>query len=185
MTRQIKFAALLTIMTLALGGLARAQWDDDDDYYQRGNGAQARQSGYQNGYRDGVKQGRHEGRENDPEDFRAPAAGLARVGSAEILRIVLSPFVPALLDAIAIAILISGLPRLGAITALIVVVVIIPLRACQSAERKCHDGQKRCEFDLSRHYLGHLRSAADLPLLGGMREKLRFDAREIISFVRA
>src|SRR2546425_12613437 len=51
MTRQIKFAALLTIMTLALGGLARAQWDDDDDYYQRGNGAQARQSGYQNGYR--------------------------------------------------------------------------------------------------------------------------------------
>src|SRR5437870_6184052 len=27
MTRQIKFAALLTIMTLALGGLARAQWD--------------------------------------------------------------------------------------------------------------------------------------------------------------
>jgi len=110
---------------------------------------------------------------------------LARVGSAEILRIVLSPFVPALLDAIAIAILISGLPRLSAITALIVVVVIIPLRACQSAERKCHDGQKRCEFDLSRHYLGHLRSAADLPLLRGMREKLRFDAREIISFVRA
>src|SRR5437667_421045 len=50
MTRQIKFAALLTIMTLALGGLARAQWDDDDDdYYQRGNGAQARQSGYQDG----------------------------------------------------------------------------------------------------------------------------------------
>src|SRR5437588_3064830 len=77
MTRQIKFAALLTIMTLALGGLAHAQWDDDDDYYQRGNGAQARQSGYQNGYRDGVKQGRHEGRENDPEDFRAPDAGQA------------------------------------------------------------------------------------------------------------
>src|SRR5438876_1189132 len=72
MTRQIKFAALLTIMTLALGGLARAQWDDDDDYYQRGNGAQARQSGYQNGYRDGVKQGRHEGRENDPEDSAFP-----------------------------------------------------------------------------------------------------------------
>src|SRR5207248_8094772 len=80
MTRQIKFAALLTIMTLALGGLARAQWDDDDDYYQRGNGAQARQSGYQNGYRDGVKQGRHEGRENDPEDFRAPDAGQASRG---------------------------------------------------------------------------------------------------------
>src|SRR2546427_10344966 len=80
MTRQIKFAALLTIMTLALGGLARAQWDDDDDYYQRGNGAQARQSGYQNGYRDGVKQGRHEGRENDPEDFRVPDAGQASRG---------------------------------------------------------------------------------------------------------
>ena len=80
MTRQIKLAALLTVMTLALGGLARAQWDDDDDYYQRGNGAQARQSGYQNGYRDGVKQGRHEGRENDPEDFRAPDAGQASRG---------------------------------------------------------------------------------------------------------
>src|SRR2546428_13468365 len=75
MTRQIKFAALLTIMTLALGGLARAQWDDDDDDYQRGNDAQARQSGYQNGYRDGGKQGRHEGRDKDPEDFRAPDAG--------------------------------------------------------------------------------------------------------------
>src|SRR5437667_12658784 len=80
MTRQIKFAALLTIMTLALGGLARAQWDDDDDYYQRGNGAQARQSGYQNGYHDGVKHGRHEGRENDPEDFRLPDDGQARRG---------------------------------------------------------------------------------------------------------
>src|SRR5207249_11777303 len=123
---------------------------------------------------------------NRPHPVPITPAGLARVESAEILRIVLSPFVPALLDAIAIAILISGLPRLGAITALIVVVVvIIPLRACQSAERKCHDGQKRCEFDLSRHYLGHLRSAADLPLLRGMREKLRFDAREIISFVMA
>src|SRR5436309_14314402 len=80
MTRQIQLAALLTIMTLALGGLARAQWDDDDDYYQRGNGAQARQSGYQNGYRDGVKQGRHEGRENDREDFRVPDAGQASRG---------------------------------------------------------------------------------------------------------
>src|SRR5207245_9870223 len=119
-----------------------------------------------------------------PHPVPVAAAGLARVGSAEILRIVLSPFVPALLDAIAIAILISGLPRLGAITALIVIVVIIPLRACQSAERKCHDGQKRRKFDLSRHDLGHLRSAADLPLLRGMREKLRFDAREIISFGR-
>ena len=80
MTRQIKLAILLVAMTLALSGLARAQWDDDDDYYQHGNGAQARQSGYQNGYRDGVKQGRHEGRENDREDFRVPDAGQASRG---------------------------------------------------------------------------------------------------------
>ena len=80
MTRQIKFAALLTMMTLVLSGLARAQWDDDDDYYRRGNGDQARQYGYQNGYRDGVKQGRHEGQENDPEDFRVPDAGQASRG---------------------------------------------------------------------------------------------------------
>src|SRR5437667_12799317 len=113
------------------------------------------------------------------------AAGLARVGSAEILRIVLSPFVPALLDAIAIAILISGLPRLGAITALIVVVVIIPLRACQSAERKCHDGQKRRKFDLSRHYPGHLRSVADFHVLRCVRWHIPSDAVRIISFVRA
>ena len=68
------------MLTLVLGGLARAQWDDDDDYYRRGNGDQARQYGYQNGYRDGVKQGRHEGRENDPEDFRVPDAGQASRG---------------------------------------------------------------------------------------------------------
>jgi len=73
MTRQIKLATLLVVM-LALSGLARAQWDDDD-YYRRGNGAEARQYGYQSGYRDGVKQGRHEGRENDPQDFRVPDAG--------------------------------------------------------------------------------------------------------------
>ena len=74
MTRQIKLAILASAMTLALGGLAQAQWDADDGYYQRGDGAQAQQYGYQNGYRDGVKQGRHEGRENDPEDFRLPDA---------------------------------------------------------------------------------------------------------------
>ena len=56
MTRQIKFAALLTIMTLALGGLARAQWDDVDDYYQRGNGAYKTQ--YANGYRAGYESAR-------------------------------------------------------------------------------------------------------------------------------
>jgi len=86
--------------------------------------------------------------------------------------------VPALLDAIAIAILISGLPRLGAITALIVVVVIIPLRACQSTQCEGHRDKKYREFDLSRHDFGHLRSAADLPLLLGMRERFRFDALE-------
>lgn len=80
MTRQIKLVIVLVAMTIALSGLARAQWDDDDDYYQRGSGAQARQSGYQNGYRDGMKQGQHEGRENDPEDFRVPDAGQASRG---------------------------------------------------------------------------------------------------------
>jgi len=78
MPRQIKLATLL-VVTLALNALARAQWDDDD-YYRRSNGAEARQYGYQNGYRDGVKQGRHEGRENDPEDFRVPDAGQASRG---------------------------------------------------------------------------------------------------------
>src|SRR5919108_838121 len=71
MLRQMKTAALLIALTLGLGGIARAQWDDDD-YYRHGNGAEAQQYGYQNGYRDGVKQGRHEGRENDPEDFHVP-----------------------------------------------------------------------------------------------------------------
>jgi len=78
MTRQIKLVTLL-VVTLVLSGLARAQWDDDD-YYRRGNGAEAQQYGYQNGYRDGVKQGRHEGRENDSEDFRVPDAGQASRG---------------------------------------------------------------------------------------------------------
>src|SRR5712692_5558341 len=69
----------LVVVTLALSGLARAQWDDDD-YYRRGDGVEVRQHGYQNGYRDGVKQGRHEGRENDPQDFRVPDAGQASRG---------------------------------------------------------------------------------------------------------
>ncbi len=79
MTRQIRLATLF-VATLALSGLALAQRDGDDDYYRRGNGAEARQYGYQNGYRDGVKQGRHEGRESDPEDFRVPDAGQASRG---------------------------------------------------------------------------------------------------------
>ena len=81
MTRKVKLVALLFTISLALSGLARAQWDADDDYYdQRGDGIQARQYGYQNGYRDGMKQGRHEGRENDPEDFHVPDAGQASRG---------------------------------------------------------------------------------------------------------
>jgi hypothetical protein len=60
----------------------------------------------------------------------------------------------ALLDTIAIAILISVLPRLVVIAALIVIIIIIPLRACQSAEHECHHGQKCRKFDLSRHDFG-------------------------------
>jgi hypothetical protein len=71
MIRQMKLATFLVAMTVALSGFALAR-DDDDDYYRRGNGAEAQQYGYQNGYRDGVKQGRHEGRENDPEDYQTP-----------------------------------------------------------------------------------------------------------------
>jgi hypothetical protein len=79
MLRQMRIGALLVALTVTFGGLARAQWDDDD-YYRRGNGAEARQYGYQNGYRDGLKRGRHEGRENDPEDFRVPDDGRASRG---------------------------------------------------------------------------------------------------------
>jgi hypothetical protein len=71
MAHKLKLAILSVALIVGLAGLAQAQWDDDD-YYRRGDGYQARQYGYQNGYRDGVKQGRHEGRENDPEDFHVP-----------------------------------------------------------------------------------------------------------------
>jgi hypothetical protein len=80
MMRPIKLAVLIIAMALASSGVARAQWDADDDYHQRGHGTEARQYGYQNGYRDGMKQGRHEGREHDPEDFRVPDAGQASRG---------------------------------------------------------------------------------------------------------
>jgi hypothetical protein len=80
MMRQMKLAALGIAITFTLSGLAHAQWDADDGYYQGGDGAQAQQYGYQNGYRDGLKQGGHEGRENDPEDFRVPDAGQASRG---------------------------------------------------------------------------------------------------------
>jgi hypothetical protein len=63
-------AALGMSAVLVLGAIALAQ--DADDYYRRGNAAQARQYGYDNGFRDGEKRGRHEGRENDPYDYHTP-----------------------------------------------------------------------------------------------------------------
>ncbi len=72
MLRKMRTAAFAVAVTLVLGGLALAQYRDSDDYYyNRDNGAQARQYGYQNGYRDGLHKGKHEGRENDPGDFRS------------------------------------------------------------------------------------------------------------------
>lgn len=76
MKRNWKWAALIAAMTLALAGsmLAQDRDGDDDDrgYYGRGgNGAQARQYGYQQGYQDGLRHGREERRENDPGDFRS------------------------------------------------------------------------------------------------------------------
>jgi len=79
MATKLKLVVLSIALTLGFAGLAQAQWDNDD-YYRRGDGYQARQNGYQNGYRDGVKQGRHEGRENDPEDFHVPNDDLASRG---------------------------------------------------------------------------------------------------------
>jgi len=80
MKRLINLAVLIVVIALASSGVARAQWNTDDDYYHRGNGAEARERGYQNGYHDGMKKGRHEGREHDPEDFRVPDAGQASRG---------------------------------------------------------------------------------------------------------
>ena len=71
MMRQLKLSAFLVAVTAALSGAVLAQVDDDD-YYERGDGVQARQYGYQNGYRDGYNKGRHEGRENDPNDYQTP-----------------------------------------------------------------------------------------------------------------
>jgi hypothetical protein len=75
--QQMRMAAFLVAVTLALSGLAMAQYRDGDDdrddgYYRQGNWGQASQYGYQSGYRDGVEKGRHEGRENDPNDYRTP-----------------------------------------------------------------------------------------------------------------
>jgi hypothetical protein len=74
MMRRMKMAALVVTVMLALSGFALAQrdYDDDDGYHRRGDGAQARQYGYDNGYRDGLRRGQHEGRENDPSDYRTP-----------------------------------------------------------------------------------------------------------------
>jgi hypothetical protein len=70
MRRQVRMAALAISAVLVLGTIALAQ--DADDYYRRGNAAQARQYGYDNGFRDGEKRGRHEGHENDPYDYHTP-----------------------------------------------------------------------------------------------------------------
>jgi hypothetical protein len=68
--RRIFAAALVLALAVALSGVAIAQYDDDDDrYYQRSDGDQAREYGYRAGYRDGYGKGRHEGRENDPGDI--------------------------------------------------------------------------------------------------------------------
>lgn len=73
MWRTMRMAAFALTGMLALGGLAVAQYDrDDDGYYRDRNSSQAQQYGYQNGYRDGVGKGRHEGRERDPSDYQTP-----------------------------------------------------------------------------------------------------------------
>jgi hypothetical protein len=77
MSQMMKRAVLLVAATLVLSGFAFSQYrdgdEDDGGYYQQGNGAQARQYGYQNGYRDGLSKGQHEGEENDPYDYREPS----------------------------------------------------------------------------------------------------------------
>jgi hypothetical protein len=70
MFRTMRMAALILATTLITSGLAFAH--DDDDYYRRGNSAQAQQYGYNNGFRDGEHRGQHEGRENDPFDYQTP-----------------------------------------------------------------------------------------------------------------
>ena len=79
----VKMAACAVAVTVALSGMALAQYgrDDDDGYYRQGNSARARQYGYQQGYNDGVSKGRHEGREHDPYDYQTPdsASGHSRV----------------------------------------------------------------------------------------------------------
>jgi hypothetical protein len=70
MRRQVRMTALAIFALLVLGTVALAQ--DADDYYRRGNAAEARQYGYDNGFRDGEKRGRHEGHENDPYDYHTP-----------------------------------------------------------------------------------------------------------------
>jgi hypothetical protein len=72
MFRIARMTSYALAITLLMSGIALAQYRDDDDYYGRGNPAQARQYGYQNGYRDGARHGHHEGREHDPYDHRTP-----------------------------------------------------------------------------------------------------------------
>lgn len=72
MGRTVKIAVCAMAITVAMTGLALAQYDRDEYGYGQGNAAQARQYGYQNGYHDGVSKGRHEGRERDPYDYQTP-----------------------------------------------------------------------------------------------------------------
>jgi hypothetical protein len=73
MWRTMRLAACALTATLALSGIALAQYDRDrdDGFYRRDSGP-SQQYGYQNGYNDGVNNGRHEGRERDPHDYQTP-----------------------------------------------------------------------------------------------------------------
>jgi hypothetical protein len=70
MIRTVRLASYALAATLVLSGMALAH--DDDDYYRRGNPAQAQQYGYDRGFHDGADRGRHEGREHDPYDYHTP-----------------------------------------------------------------------------------------------------------------
>src|SRR5438552_10919399 len=120
------------------------------------------------------------------------AACLAGVWNTKVLGIVFAPFVPSLLHAIAIAVLISVLPCLDTVTMLIVIIVVIPLCTGHSAQGKRDASQQCCELQVSRHFI-HLRSWLEQAtlrlrrstnvLILVMRAHNRFDASEIADFV--
>jgi hypothetical protein len=83
MLRAMRMAACAVAVTVAMSGLAAAQYgrDNDNDGYYRNDGAnQARRYGYEKGYNDGVSKGRHEGREHDPNDYHTPSRHQATRG---------------------------------------------------------------------------------------------------------